>query len=198
MAPEPSTPVHPARILVGVLLFVIILGSVFTVAIWQKRGVSPRSGYAQSFQPPVKTPVTTPVALYRQFASAQDRFQATQRLLSALGYEIGSVDGVFGPRTKDALNAFVRNYGSSALTPSCRQLLVRPEAVTDDCVLLGLSHVVSSGGWPLNGQGNYKWSDARYTGSWLDGVRHGHGEMRWSDGDNYSGEWANNEQHGQG
>ena len=51
-----------------------------------------------------------------------------------------------------------------------------------------------------HGEGKYIWnnSDDIYEGSWQDGVRHGKGIQKYSNGDTYQGDWFNNKKHGQG
>lgn len=42
------------------------------------------------------------------------------------------------------------------------------------------------------------YKDATYSGSWLKGMLHGHGELTWPDGRKYTGKFKNNLQHGEG
>lgn len=46
---------------------------------------------------------------------------------------------------------------------------------------------------------NFLYTDGvRYDGCWLDGMRHGEGEMTWKDRTSYIGDWVENERVGEG
>lgn len=55
-----------------------------------------------------------------------------------------------------------------------------------------------------NGEGHYSYPTDNengilyYDGYWIDGVKHGHGKMVWSDGDYYEGNWMDDDRHGKG
>jgi len=42
---------------------------------------------------------------------------------------------------------------------------------------------------PVDGGGAFKFNDGAYEGEWSGGLRHGHGVMRYDNGNTYDGEW---------
>mmetsp|Transcript_19379 Transcript_19379/g.33030 ORF Transcript_19379/g.33030 Transcript_19379/m.33030 type:complete len:268 (+) Transcript_19379:48-851(+) len=50
-----------------------------------------------------------------------------------------------------------------------------------------------------HGEGMYKWTDgSSYSGQWKDDKKHGVGVKKWPDGSSYDGEWRENKKHGKG
>ena len=50
-----------------------------------------------------------------------------------------------------------------------------------------------------HGEGTFFYPDgSKYIGYWINDERHGHGTYEYPNGDIYDGEWSNNQRHGQG
>ncbi|WP_163336950.1 MORN repeat-containing protein [Desulfopila sp. IMCC35008] len=75
-------------------------------------------------------------------------------------------------------------------------------------VILALAVILSSGechsagcvsGNYVTGRGTYQWNDGeQYTGDWQNEQKHGYGTYVYSSGEQYSGGWRYNKKHGQG
>lgn len=49
-----------------------------------------------------------------------------------------------------------------------------------------------------NGQGTKNYQSGTYTGEWKNGLRHGYGTYKWTNGDTYAGIWVDDKRHGEG
>lgn len=49
-----------------------------------------------------------------------------------------------------------------------------------------------------NGVGTKNYQTGTYTGSWKNGLRHGHGKYVWNNGDMYDGQWSEDDRNGFG
>ena len=49
-----------------------------------------------------------------------------------------------------------------------------------------------------NGTGTMNYTSGTYYGAWENGLRHGEGSYKWTNGDVYSGDWKDDKRHGQG
>ncbi len=58
-----------------------------------------------------------------EYDDEQARLAAIQRLLSIAGYDVTPIDGVDGPKTQSALNAFLRSQGLAADAPQASDFL---------------------------------------------------------------------------
>lgn len=59
-----------------------------------------------------------------QQSVTQEQIQEAQRLLSALGYSVGPIDGIFGPRTRQAILSYYEEKGIEYLDPVVTQMLL--------------------------------------------------------------------------
>jgi TolB-like protein len=79
-----------------------------------------------SAPPPLPTPIPPPVRPTPTPVPVDEQIREAQKLLNDLGYDAGSADGKYGPRTAAAVKAFQRNKGisqSGMVTASLIELL---------------------------------------------------------------------------
>ena len=81
---------------------------------WSRAGTpTPVPGYGNVMQVTIDPSLPTPVPVLRSGAQGEAVWQLQERL-QALGYLTGSVDGQFGPATKEAVQLFQRQHGLTA------------------------------------------------------------------------------------
>ena len=85
------------------------------VQVEQSRTPTPVPGYGNVMQVTIDPSLPTPVPVLRSGAQGEAVWQLQERL-QALGYLTGSVDGQFGPATKEAVQLFQRQHGLTAET----------------------------------------------------------------------------------
>ncbi len=83
------------------------------VQVEQSRTPTPVPGYGNVMQVTIDPSLPTPVPVLRSGAQGEAVWQLQERL-QALGYLTGSVDGQFGPATKEAVQLFQRQHGLTA------------------------------------------------------------------------------------
>lgn len=146
--------------------------------------------------------------LRKSFGEAPpDRIRHIQKMLTRLGYEPGTADGVAGAKTVAASEQFwrgtKRNFG-----PDWAALYANlSRAMAARGLSLDASKTASSG-WgcegqrkagKLHGRGTCRWANGyRYEGEWRDGKRQGKGVLYFPNGDRYVGGFKNNQFNGQG
>jgi len=98
--------------------------------------------------------------------------------------------GLFGqvkdqPKVEDQVKKDVlSDTVTSDLSEKKEQKIVRePVCITGDCE---------------NGTGTMNYTSGTYFGAWKNGLRHGEGSYKWTNGDVYSGNWEDDKRHGQG
>ena len=147
-----------------------------------------------------------------------------QIALKASGFDTGGRDGLFGPRTREAIAKWQASLGMAKTgyldTKGAMKLLeVAPDAsggvwamVKDGaCKLWNPSpqlgeKIISWEGACKNGKASGKgravWKTARgeesYEGGYRGGLKHGRGTAVWLGGRTYNGEWQNGKRHGEG
>lgn len=83
------------------------------VQVEQQRTPTPVPGYGNVMQVTIDPSLPTPAPVLRSGAQGEDVWHLQERL-QALGYLSGSVDGQFGPATKEAVQRFQQQHGLSA------------------------------------------------------------------------------------
>jgi peptidoglycan hydrolase-like protein with peptidoglycan-binding domain len=78
-------------------------------------GVEPlpaTTGAAEPSPPPASPPVVVRIAKGKPIGpgTVGDHVAALQEALTELGYEVGKIDGAYGPQTRKAIIAFQRKY----------------------------------------------------------------------------------------
>lgn len=108
-----------ALIALAVLAVAVIVFAVREIRLYgdvqveQSRTPTPVPGYGNVMQVTIDPSLPTPVPVLRSGAQGEAVWQLQERL-QALGYLTGSVDGQFGPATKEAVQLFQRQHGLTA------------------------------------------------------------------------------------
>lgn len=108
-----------AMIALAVLAVAVIVFAVREIRLYgdvqveQSRTPTPVPGYGNVMQVTIDPSLPTPVPVLRSGAQGEAVWQLQERL-QALGYLTGSVDGQFGPATKEAVQLFQRQHGLTA------------------------------------------------------------------------------------
>ena len=108
-----------AMIALAVLAVAVIVFAVREIRLYgdvqveQSRTPTPVPGYGNVMQVTIDPSLPTPVPVLRSGAQGEAVWQLQERL-QALGYLNGSVDGQFGPATKEAVQLFQRQHGLTA------------------------------------------------------------------------------------
>ena len=159
-----------------------------------------------------------PEAIEEALGLGQDERAAVQAGLRDSGFDPGPVDGVFGPRTREAIRSWQESRGlpasgwlDAAAAAELREAADRIAAKNPPCsissrTILGASVVTWSGDCvdgKATGVGRAVWQDSSgaqhmYEGEWRDGKQNGNGTFTWADGNRYEGAWKDNHMHGQG
>ena len=121
-----------ALIALAVLAVAVIVFAVREIRLYgdvqveQSRTPTPVPGYGNVMQVTIDPSLPTPVPVLRSGAQGEAVWQLQERL-QALGYLTGSVDGQFGPATKEAVQLFQRQHGLSSgkIRASCSILTAR-------------------------------------------------------------------------
>lgn len=114
----------PAKRLIALIALVVLAVAVIVFAVReirlygdvqveQSRTPTPVPGYGNVMQVTIDPSLPTPVPVLRSGAQGEAVWQLQERL-QALGYLTGSVDGQFGPATKEAVQLFQRQHGLTA------------------------------------------------------------------------------------
>jgi serine-type D-Ala-D-Ala carboxypeptidase len=108
-----------AMIALAVLAVAVIVFAVREIRLYgdvqveQSRTPTPVPEYGNVMQVTIDPSLPTPVPVLRSGAQGEAVWQLQERL-QALGYLTGSVDGQFGPATKEAVQLFQRQHGLTA------------------------------------------------------------------------------------
>lgn len=108
-----------AMIALAVLAVAVIVFAVREIRLYgdvqveQSRTPTPVPGYGNVMQVTIDPSLPTPVPVLRSGAQGEAVWQLQERL-QALGYLTGSVDGQFGPATKEAVQLLQRQHGLTA------------------------------------------------------------------------------------
>ena len=108
-----------ALIALAVLAVAVIVFAVREIRLYgdvhveQSRTPTPVPWYGNVMQVTIDPSLPTPVPVLRSGAQGEAVWQLQERL-QALGYLTGSVDGQFGPATKEAVQLFQRQHGLTA------------------------------------------------------------------------------------
>ena len=122
-----------AMIALAVLAVAVIVFAVREIRLYgdvqveQSRTPTPVPEYGNVMQVTIDPSLPTPVPVLRSGAQGEAVWQLQERL-QALGYLTGSVDGQFGPATKEAVQLFQRQHGLTAsgrIRVSCSILTAR-------------------------------------------------------------------------
>ena len=174
-------------------------------------------------EPPAPTPASIETALGLERAERR----LIQMGLTSLGFDPGPADGLFGQRTRDAIDKWQASQGMPVTrhleADAAKLLMAAGEAVLEPfgpdwivaenqpCQLWDASgvsgdEVVTWSGacvdGKASGQGRAVWRTPRGVyvsqGSFLEGKEYGHGTYVWPDGDRYEGAWREGQPHGWG
>lgn len=108
-----------ALIAMGVLIVAVVVFAVREIRLYgdvrveQQRTPTPVPGYGNVMQVTIDPSLPTPAPVLRSGSQGEDVWKLQERL-QALGYLSGSVDGQFGPATKEAVQRFQQQHGLSA------------------------------------------------------------------------------------